>query len=43
MCGCFYIEFFNFMLKGKKLLAYTNLFSPNECKSNDEIKLKFLQ
>ena len=31
MCGCFYIEFINFMLKGKSLLDYNNikLFSIN--------------
>ena len=30
MCGYFYIEFINYMLKGMKLLDYTNLFSPND-------------
>ena len=30
MCGYFCIEFINYMLKGKTLLDYTNLFSPNE-------------
>ena len=29
MCGCFSVKFFDFMLKGKSLLDYTNLFSPN--------------
>ena len=29
MCGYFCIEFINYMLKGKTLLDYTNLFSPN--------------
>ena len=29
MCGYFCIEFINYMLKGKSLLNYTNLFSPN--------------
>ena len=37
MCGYFYIEFINYMLKGKTLLDYTNLFSPNDFKKNDEI------
>ena len=37
MCGYFCIEFINYMLKGKKLLDYTNLFSPNEFKKNDRI------
>ena len=32
MCGYFCIEFINCMLKGKKLLDYTNLFSPNDFK-----------
>ena len=35
MCGYFCIEFINYMLKGKKLLDYTNLFSPNDFKNND--------
>ena len=30
MCGYFCIGFIDFMLKGKSLLDYTNLFSPNE-------------
>ena len=29
MCRYFCIEFINYMLKGKTLLDYTNLFSPN--------------
>ena len=37
MCGYFCIEFINYMLKGKTLLDYTNLFSPNDFKKNDEI------
>ena len=37
MCGYFCIEFINYMLKGKKLLDYTNLFSPNGFKQNDRI------
>ena len=32
--------FTDFMLKGKSLLEYTNLFSPNEYKKNDRIILK---
>ena len=36
MCGYFSIEFFNYMLKGKTL-DYTNLFSPNDFKKNDQI------
>ena len=30
MCGYFCIRFIDFMLKGKSLLDYTNLFSPND-------------
>ena len=37
MWGYFCIEFINYMLKGKKLLDYTNLFSPNDFKKNDRI------
>ena len=39
MCGCFCIHFIAFMLKGKSLLDYTNLFSPNEYEKNDNIKI----
>ena len=35
MCGYFYIKFINYMIKGKTLLEYTNLFSPNDFKKND--------
>ena len=34
MCGYFYIEFIDFMLKDKSLLDYTKLFSPNEYEKN---------
>ena len=37
MCGYYCIEFINYMLKGKTLLDYTNLFSPNDFKKNDQI------
>ena len=37
MCGYFCIEFINYMLKGKALLDYTNLFSPNDFKKNDRV------
>ena len=37
MCGYFCIEFIHYMLKGKTLLDYTNLFSPNDFKKNDQI------
>ena len=37
MCGYFCIEFIKYMLKGKKLLDYTNLFSPNDFRNNDQV------
>ena len=37
MCGYFCIGFIDFMLKGKSLLDYTNLFSPNEYEIDDKI------
>ena len=39
----FSIGFIGFMLEGKSLLDYTNLFSPNEHETNDEIILKYFQ
>ena len=42
MCGYFCIGFIDFMLKGKSLLEYTNLFSPNDYEKNDKI-LKIFQ
>ena len=41
MCEYFRIGFINFMLKGKSLLDYRNLFSPNGYEKNDKIKLKY--
>ena len=43
MCGYFCIGFIDFMLKGKSLLEYANLFCPNEYKKNDKIMLKYSQ
>ena len=37
MCAYYCIEFINYMLKGKALLDYTNLFSRNDIKKNDQI------
>ena len=37
MYGYFCIEFINYMLKGKTLLDYTNLYSPNDFKKNDRV------
>ena len=41
MCGYFCIGFINFMLKGKTLTEFRNLFSPNNFKKNEDIILKF--
>ena len=43
MCGYFCIGFIDFMLKGKSLLDYTNLFSPNEYEKNDTMTLKYFE
>ena len=37
MCGYFYIGFIDFMLKGKTLTEYPNLFSANDFNKNDDI------
>ena len=37
MCGYFCIRFIDFILKGKSLLEYTNLFCLYEYKKNDKI------
>ena len=36
----FFARFIDFMLRGKSLLEYTNLFCPNEYKNNGKIILK---
>ena len=41
MCGYLCIGFIDFMLKGKTLTEYTNLFSPNNFKKNDDIILNY--
>ena len=41
MCGHFCIGFIDFTLKGKTLTKYTNLFSPNNFKKNDDIILNY--
>ena len=43
MGGYFYIVFIDFTLKGKSLLDYKILFSPNDYEKNDKIKLKYFQ
>ena len=40
-CGYFCIGFIDFMLNGKSLQDYTNLFSPYEYEKNDKIILKY--
>ena len=37
----FYIGFIDFMLAGKTLTEFTNLFSPNNFKRNDDIILNY--
>ena len=41
MCVYFCIGFIDFMLKGKTLTEYENLFSPNNFKKNDDIVLNY--
>ena len=41
MCRYFWIGFIDFILKGKTLTEFTNLFSPNNFEKNDDIILKY--
>ena len=41
MCGYFCIGFVDFMLKGKTLTEFTNLFPPSNFRKNDDITLKY--
>ena len=43
MCGFYCIAFIGYMLAGKTLLDYTNLFSPNDYKKNDKIVYKYFK
>ena len=43
ICGYFSIGFIDFILAGKKLTDYTNLFSPNDFKKNDNIIFAYLK
>ena len=43
MCGYVCIGFIDFMLKGKMLPHYTNLFPPNDYEKNEKIILKHFQ
>ena len=40
MYGHFFTGFIDFMLQGKSMLDYTNLFSPSDYEKNDEITKK---
>ena len=42
MFGCFCIGFIDFMFNGNSLTDFTNLFSPNDFKKNDDIILNFI-
>ena len=41
MCGYFCIGFTDFVLAGKKLTVYTNLFSPHDFKKTNDIILSY--
>ena len=43
MCGYFCIGFIDFMLAGKKLTGYANLFSLYDYDKNDSIILTYLK
>ena len=43
MCGYFHIGFIDFMLAGKKLTDYTNLFSSCSFNKNDVIILSYFK
>ena len=43
MCGYFCIGCIDFMLAGKRLTDYTNLFSPHDFKKNNDIILSFFK
>ena len=41
MCGYFCTGFINFMFNGNSLTDFTNLFSPNDFRKNDDIVLNY--
>ena len=43
ICGYFGIGFIDFMLAGKKVTDYTNLFSPYDFNKNDQIILSYFK
>ena len=42
-CGHFRVGFIDFILKGKSLIDFTNLFSTNSFKYNDKRMLKYIK
>ena len=42
-CGYFFIGFIDFMLAGKTLTDYTNLFSPYDFNKNDQIIFSYFK
>ena len=43
MCGYFCIKFIDFMLDGKSLIDFTNLFSPHDFKKSDKVITKLFK
>ena len=43
ICGYSCIGFIDFMLKGKCLFDYKNLFSPDDYEKNDKLTIKYFQ
>ena len=43
MCGYLFIGFIDFMLAGKKLTDFTNMFFPYDYKKNDDIILSYFK
>ena len=43
MCRYFCIEFIDFMLKGKSVTDFTNLYVPNNFEDKDKIILKYIK
>ena len=43
MCECFCMGLIDFMLARKKLIDFTNMFSPHDFKKNDDIILSYFK
>ena len=43
MCGYFCMEFIDFMVAGKKLTGFTNMFSPQDLKKTDDMILSYFK